>query len=67
MRRLAFKSDLLMLIDSALREIGEGNVQSHQEEIIKEKLKFATQKDIDRDIELMPIWIRNIILRLWSS
>jgi hypothetical protein len=66
-RRLAFKSDLLMLIDSALREIGEDNVQPHQEKIIKEKLKFATQKNIDRDIELMPIWIRNIILKLWRS
>jgi hypothetical protein len=56
-----------MLIDSALREIGEGNVRPHELDIIKEKLKFATQKDIDRDIDLMPIWIRNIILKLWSS
>ena len=66
-RRLAFKSNLLMLIDSALREIGEGKVQPHRLDIIKEKLKYATQKDIDNDIDLMPIWIRNIILKLWNS
>ncbi len=66
-RRLTFKSNLLMLIDSALREIGEGNVRPHELEIIKEKLKFATQKDIDSNIDLMPIWVRNIVLKLWSS
>ena len=66
-RRLAFNSELLMLIDSALREIGEGNVQSHELEIIKEKLKFATQKDMDKDINLMPIWVREIVLKLWNS
>ena len=66
-RRLSFKSKLLMLIDSALREIGEGNVRPNEMEIIKEKLKHATQEDIDRDIDLMPIWVRNIVLKLWSS
>jgi hypothetical protein len=66
-RRLSFKSELLMLIDSSLREIGEGKVLPHELEIIKEKLKYATQKDIDRDIDLMPIWVREIVLKLWKS
>ena len=66
-RRLIFKSELLMLIDSALREIGEGNVRPKDLEIIKEKLTYSTQNDIDRDIDLMPIWIRNIVLKLWNS
>ena len=66
-RRLAFKSKLLMLIDSALREIGEGKIRPHELEIIKEKLSYLTQKDIDTDIHLMPIWIRDIILKLWNS
>ena len=66
-RRLAFKSELLMLINSALREIGEGNVRPDELEIIREKLKYITQKDIDHDIDLMPIWVRKIILNLWSS
>jgi hypothetical protein len=66
-RRLAFKSKLLMLIDSALREIGEGGVRPKELKIIKEKLSYSSQKEIDADIELMPIWIRNIILKLWNS
>jgi len=65
-RRLSFNSELLMLIDSALREIGEGKVQPHELDIIKEKLKYITQKDIDRDIDLMPIWVREIVLKLWN-
>ena len=66
-RRLIFKSELLMLIDSALREIGEGKARPKDLEIIKEKLTYATQKDIDRDIDLMPIWVRNIVLKLWKK
>jgi hypothetical protein len=66
-RRLSFKSELLMLIDSAFREIGEGNVLPHELDIIKEKLKYITKKDIDRDIDLMPIWVRKIVLNLWNS
>ena len=66
-RRLSFNSELLLLIDSALREIGEGKVRPHELEIIKEKLKYVTQKDIDRDIDLMPVWVRKIVLNLWKS
>jgi len=66
-RRLSFNSELLMLIDSALREIGEGKIRPHELKIIKEKLKYITQKDIDRDIDLMPIWVREIVLKLWNS
>jgi hypothetical protein len=66
-RRLAFKSNLLMLIDSAMREIGEGRVTDEQKNIIKDKLTYATQEEIDKDIELMPAWIRNIVLKLWKS
>ena len=66
-RRLSFNSELLMLIDCSLREIGENKVRPNELEIIKEKLKYVTQKDIDRDIDLMPIWIREIVLKLWNS
>ena len=66
-RRLSFNSEILMLIDSALREIGENKVRLNELEIIKEKLKYVTQKDIDRDIDLMPIWVREIVLKLWKS
>ena len=66
-RRLSFNSELLMLIDSALREVGEGKVRPHELEIIKEKLSYVTQKNLDRNIDLMPVWVRETVLKLWNS
>jgi DNA-directed RNA polymerase subunit K/omega len=61
-RNLAYKSNLLMLIVAALREIGEGNVTLEQLEIIKSQLANITEKELLSDIQLMPIWVRKILL-----
>jgi hypothetical protein len=53
-----------MLINSALREIGEGKVTPEQKNVIKEKMKFVSQKELENDIKLMPIWVRDFMLKL---
>ena len=63
-RRLAYKSKMLMLIVSALREIGEGNVTPQQLEIIKSHFAHVSQKELEEDIQLMPLWVRKILLSL---
>ena len=63
-RSLAYKSRLLMLIVSALREIGEGKTTSQQLEIIKSHLSNITQKELNTDIQLMPLWVRKLLLSL---
>lgn len=63
-RSLAYKSKLLMLIVSALREIGEGKATSQQLEIIKTHLSNISQKELESDIQLMPLWVRKILLSL---
>jgi DNA-directed RNA polymerase subunit K/omega len=63
-RSLAYKSKLLMLIVSALREIGEGKVTPQQLEIIKSHLSHILQKELNADIQLMPLWVRKILLSL---
>lgn len=63
-RNLAYKSKLLMLIVSALREIGEGNVTPQQLEIIQSHLANVSEKKLKTDIQLMPIWVRKLILAL---
>jgi len=63
-RSLAYKSKLLMLIVSALREIGEGKTTPQQLEIIKTHLSNVSQKELETDIQLMPIWVRKILLSL---
>jgi len=63
-KRLAYKSEYLMLIVSALREIGEGNVTTPQLEIIKSHFTRITKKEFEADISLIPNWIRKILLSL---
>ena len=63
-RSLAYKSKLLMLIVSALREIGENKATTQQLEIIKSHLSNVSQKELDADIQLMPIWVRKVLLSL---
>jgi predicted transcriptional regulator of viral defense system len=63
-RILAYKSELLMLIVLALREIGEGKVADEQLAIIKEHFSHIEQKDLETDIRLVPLWIRKLLLSL---
>ena len=63
-RSLAYKSKLLMLIVSALREIGENKATPQQLEIIKLHLANVSQKELNADIQLMPLWVRKILLSL---
>jgi hypothetical protein len=63
-RSLAYKSRLLMLIVSALREIGESKATPQQLEIIKSHLANVSQKELNTDIQLMPLWVRKLLLSL---
>ena len=63
-RNLAYKSELLMLIVLALREIGEGKVTDEQLAIIKKNFSRITQKEFETDIKLIPLWIRKLLLSL---
>jgi len=66
-RSLSYKSKLLMLIVVALREIGENKTTPAQLEIIKKHLSNVSQKELNADIQLMPIWVRKILLPLCHS
>ncbi|MDR1416129.1 MAG: DUF6088 family protein [Prevotellaceae bacterium] len=62
--RLAYKSEFLMLIVSALREIGEGEVTDRQKEIIKSHFSHVTKQEFEADLKLIPIWIHKLFLSL---
>ena len=59
---LLFQKIALMLIVSALRGIGEGEVTAEQLEIIKSHFSHITQKEFETDIKLIPLWIRKLLL-----
>ncbi len=63
-RIFAYKSKILMLIVSALREIGEGNFTVTQLEIIKKHLHEVTYNEFNTDIQLAPLWVRKTLLSL---
>ena len=63
-KRLAYKSEYLMLIVSAMREIGDGKITPQQLEIIKSHFSNITQQEFETDIKMIPVWIRKIFLSL---
>ena len=63
-KRLAYKSEYLMLVVSALREIGENKITDEQLAIIKEHFLHITRQEFETDIKLIPIWIRKMLLTL---
>jgi hypothetical protein len=64
LKRLSYKSQMLMLIVSALREIGEGRITKEEEKIIKKHFSTVSKKEFEIDIKLVPVWIRKLLLSL---
>lgn len=63
-KNLAYKSDVLMLVVSALKELG--NEKATDEDLAKIKLALShdTKENILADLKLAPAWIRKIIIPL---
>lgn len=58
MRTFAYKSSLMALIVTALREIGEGNVTEAQMAVIQDQLKNIPAEEFTHDLSLAPQWVR---------
>ncbi len=64
MRTFAYRSQLMSLVVTALREIGEGNVSTEQMAVIKEHLKNVSEEEFTHDIALAPLWVRKQLTAL---
>ena len=62
MRTFAYQSQIMTLIVTAMREIGEGNVTDEQMGIIKTHLEEVNEEDFKHDIQLAPIWVRKALM-----
>ena len=60
----SFKSKLMSLIVFSLREIGENKATSEQLKRIKELLRNEKQELIKNDLNLAPMWVKNVVLKL---
>ena len=58
MRIFAFRSTLMHLIVTALREIGEQTVTEEQMAVIRKHLEHVSEEDYQKDIQLAAIWVR---------
>jgi len=65
-KNLAFRSDLAMLITFALKEIKKERVTPEHLERLKSILKEVPKEEIFPDINLMPSWIKDLILKLYE-
>jgi hypothetical protein len=61
MRNFAYQSQMMMLIVTAMREIGEGNITPEQLAIIKTHLEKVSPEEFQNDIQLAPIWVRKTL------
>lgn len=60
-KNLAFQNQLAMLINSALKEIGQDNITEADKTRIKSLLSDESRDSVMQDIKLMPDWIASII------
>jgi hypothetical protein len=63
-KNLTYKSELLMLVVSALKEIGEHSVSESDMNTLKSVLSKETKENILEDINLAPVWIRKKIQQI---
>lgn len=58
MKRFAYKSELMQLIVSAMRELGEEQITESDLQLIQEHLRNVSELDFKYDITLAPEWVQ---------
>jgi hypothetical protein len=65
-KNLAFRSEIVMLIVFALKEIGKDKITQEQSERIKQILQQVPKELVLQDVKLMPAWIKSLIMKLYE-
>lgn len=65
-KKLAFNDKFAMLVTTALRELGEGNVNDEHIKRLQTVIKQHPEPFSIHDLKLMPVWIRNLISGLYE-
>lgn len=63
MRTFTYRSALMQLIVTAMRELGEKNITDEQMAIIRKHLEKVNEEDFQKDIRIAPIWVRKKLLQ----
>ena len=54
----------MMLIVSAMRDIGKDQLSEEQMRVFKKHMENVSAEDFSHDIQLAPMWVRKILLSL---
>jgi hypothetical protein len=61
-KNFAYKSDLMMLVVTAMRTIGKENITEDEIKVLIEHVKTLSDSEFNHDIKLAPAWVRKILL-----
>ncbi len=57
-----YRSELMMLMVSAMREIGQGKLTDEERTTILDFASKVSKNDFNHDIQLAPAWVRTILM-----
>ena len=66
-KNISFQNKLAMLITYALKDYGQSNVTKDQIDHIHKLLRLQNKDSIVKDLALMPVWIRNIVMKAYEQ
>ena len=61
-KNFAYKSELMMLVVTAMRTIGENKITDEERNVLVEHAKNVNDNDFKHDIKLAPAWVRKILI-----
>ena len=61
-KNFAYKSELMMLVVTAMRAIGENKITDEERNVLVEHAKNVNDNDFNHDIKLAPAWVRKILI-----
>ena len=61
-KNFAYKSELMMLIVTAMRSIGEEKMTEDERNVLVGHAKNVNDNDFNHDIKLAPAWVRKILI-----
>lgn len=59
-----YRNDMMQMIASAIRYLGEDKISDWDERILREHLSKVPEKDFQRDIKIPPAWVQDIMFGL---
>lgn len=66
-KNMSFQNRLAMLVAFSLKDYGQSNVTEDQIKHIHKLLRLESKDNIIKDLALMPVWIRNIVMKAYEQ